>query len=94
MIEAIVDQHMKNSVDSNKVQPSEFINDPQSHFAKIRVEDNYTINHNGKFINASKRLHVDLTDTVEKLFNENIVPTQEESAIRFGDRFDDDDFSE
>ena len=76
VIEAIVDQHMKESVHKNDVQPSEFINNPQSHFAKIRVEDNYSINHNGKFINASKRMQLDLTEKVDNIFRENTILTR------------------
>ena len=36
---------------------------------------------------------MDLTEAVEKLFNENLGPSQDDLGIRFGDRFGDDDFN-
>ena len=64
ILEAIVDQEMGESVNPEIVQPDEFINQPQSHFAKIRLEDNYEVEHNGKYINAGKRIQEDVTEIV------------------------------
>ena len=72
ILEAIVDQEMGKSVQPEIVQPSELVGKPQTHFAKLRLEEEYHIEHNGHHINSSKRIQQDVTDRVKQIFNENL----------------------
>ena len=52
---------MGKSENKNIVAPSKFINDPQTHFAKLRIKDEYEVELNGKYVSASKVLAFDAT---------------------------------
>jgi hypothetical protein len=51
----MVDQHFGKSIRPDNVEPKEFVDDPQTHFARLRLGD-YNISHNGHFIKGSATL--------------------------------------
>ena len=53
---AIVDQNMAKSVHDYLVAPQEFVDDPETHFAKLRLEDDYHVQLNGKHVRGSKNV--------------------------------------
>ena len=63
------------------VKPTGFENDPQTHFVKLRTEDNYYIQRNGKYINSTKILFNNVTDLVEQAFENGDVIIEEEDEV-------------
>ena len=52
---------MSKSVDKNIVAPKTFVDDPQSHFSKLRLEEAYHVELNGKHIKGSREISIDVT---------------------------------
>ena len=52
---------MGQSVEDEKVSPKQYIDKPQSHFAKLRLEDEYEVEQNGKYVKGSKAIKLDAT---------------------------------
>ena len=59
---------MGKSVEKNRVAPAQFVDNPQSHFSKIRLEDDYHVEHNGKHIKTNRVITTDVSDRI-KLFH-------------------------
>ena len=53
---------MGKSVEQSHVAPVQFVDDPQSHFSKIRLEEDYHVELNGKHIKASRLMTMDVTE--------------------------------
>lgn len=69
ILTASVDSAMQTSVNPANVQPVQFANKPQTHFARLRLEESYSYEHKGHFVNGGKMLKVDLTNEIADLFN-------------------------
>lgn len=52
---------MAKSQNSSIVAPKEFIDDPQTHFAQLRLKESYKVEQNGKFVQASRMITLDVT---------------------------------
>ena len=61
---AIVDQEWCDSVDADNVAPEgdEFIDDPRTHFVRLRTTDEYDIEHEGKYIKSTRIIEKDVTE--------------------------------
>lgn len=57
---------MQNSVKPSIVSPAKFLNQPQTHFARLRLNKDYEYEHNGHY--ATGGLQLDLTAAIEKVF--------------------------
>ena len=57
---------MGKSVESNHVAPAQFVDDPQSHFSKIRLEEDYHVELNGKHIKSNRLMTMDVTDRLKQ----------------------------
>ncbi len=62
-IEAVVDKNFANSIIASDVQPSNLANNPQTHFAKLRLNKNYNYTHNGHYVSGA----VNQTFTIQQL---------------------------
>ena len=60
------------------VKPSGFENNPQTHFVKLRTEDNYYIQRNGRYINSTKIVFNNVTDLVEQAFESGDIIIEED----------------
>ena len=58
--------------------PIGFANKPQAHLTRMRLEDNYEFEKNGKFIKANKRIQLDVTDLVVRAEREGFVSVSSE----------------
>lgn len=56
---------MTYSNNTDLVEPASFIDDPQTHFVRMRTYDTYEILRNGKYINSSRIMQEDVTDLIE-----------------------------
>ena len=65
ILEAIVDQNMTYSNNTDLVEPASYVDDPQTHFVRMRTYDTYEILRNGKYINSSRIMQEDVTDLIE-----------------------------
>lgn len=65
-ISAKVDGKMQNSVDSKIVEPASLVNQPQTHFARLRLNNTYDYEHNRHY--ATGGLNLNLTDAISALF--------------------------
>ena len=61
VLHAVVDQEMAKSKNVSIVAPKEFINDQQAHFTNLRIQDSYAVEQSGKFVKATRRLALDIT---------------------------------
>jgi len=52
-VEAVVDQNFGKSIIASDVQPANFQNNPQTHFAKLRLNKNYNFSHNGHYVSGA-----------------------------------------
>ena len=78
IINATVDQNMSLSNNTEIVKPSGFENNPQTHFVKLRTEDNYYIQRNGRYINSTKIVFNNVTDLVEQAFESGDIIIEED----------------
>jgi len=58
VFEAMVDQHFGLSVNPSEVSPSGFVNDPQLHLSKLRTQESYRVEKNGKFVVGGKKIRL------------------------------------
>ena len=49
-IEAVTDQSLQYSVHANRVQPAQLVNQPQTHWMKLRLEKEYSIENKGHYV--------------------------------------------
>ncbi len=61
VLRCVVDQQMSKSVQHDKVGPQEYIDKPQSHLALLRLEENYEVELNGKYVKGGKGVSLDIT---------------------------------
>jgi len=52
-VEAVVDKNFAKSIIASDVQPSTLANNPQTHFAKLRLNKNYNFTHNGHYVSGA-----------------------------------------
>lgn len=89
ILEAVVDQNMTLSNNSDLVKPEEFANDPQTHLVKLRTIENYEVWRNGKYINSTKIIRRDVTDLIEQAFlQDEVVIDDEDDEIIYTERED------
>lgn len=63
ILNAIVDQEWCESVEPSKVGPAEFVDDPRTHFVRLRMDSPYSIeNSQGKYIKSDRMLVYDVTE--------------------------------
>lgn len=67
VLEAVVDQFMATSERPLIVSPSHLVDDPQTHFARLRLQEDYEFTHNGHSVKGSKFVRKDLTQFIEKV---------------------------
>ena len=73
---------MGKSVEQSSVEPTQFVDDPQSHLSKIRLDEEYHVELNGKHIKANRLMTMDVTDRLKQFHKTN----QETKGIDVGQK--------
>ena len=73
---------MAYSVDRKIVAPSLFINKPQTHFAKLRLEEDYHVELNGKHVKGTKHLNLDVSAYLAALKDQNYSSLDETEIMK------------
>ena len=66
VISASTDKAMKLSKNAKIVQPVKLVNQPQTHFARLRLDQNYKVEHKNHLVTG--RISIDLTKDIQRLF--------------------------
>ena len=63
------------------VLPSGFANNPQAHLTRMRLDDTYEIEKNGKFIKAQKKIQLDVSELVLRAEREGFISVSNEIEV-------------
>jgi len=65
---------MKHAVNETDVQPPKFAGQPQTHFSRLRLDEDYHVSYKGSHVKGSRVVKKDITQMLDKFK----VPVEEE----------------